>query len=81
LGLPGEPEEGLALLGPHGVAIDQVALVTSKLASNLCASDRLRDAADVQALIKAWALPLEFDHQLDRRVRAAYRRIWRGDVR
>jgi hypothetical protein len=114
VGLPGEPEEGLALLGPHGVAIelwpddlthgeiarirgkfrahpagdiqlgqganDQVALVTSKLASHLSATDRLRDAADVQALIKTWDLPLDFDRQLDRRVRAAYRRIWRGEV-
>jgi hypothetical protein len=114
LGLPGEPEGGLALLGPHGVAIefwpedvthgeiarirgkfrahpagdiplgqkanDQVALVTSKLASHLSASDRLRDAADVQALIKTWDLPLDFDRQLDRRVRAAYRRIWSGGI-
>ena len=110
-----EPEEGLAVLGPHGVAIefwpeglthgeiarlrgksrphpageialslegdDRVALITSKLASHLSALDRLRDAADVQALIKQWGLPLEFAGQLDHRVRAAYRRIWRGTVR
>lgn len=114
-GLAGEPEEGLAVLGPHGVAIefwpegvthgeiacirgkfrahpageialslggsDQVALITSKLASHLSALDRLRDAADVQALIKKWALPIGFAQRLDRRVRTAYRRIWRGEMR
>lgn len=84
-GLPDEPEERLALLGPHGVAIEvwpegithgqiaeirgkrrthpagrlaltlrgenRITLLNNKLASYLSASDRLRDAADVQALI------------------------------
>src|SRR5437879_4638183 len=83
LGLPDEPENGLALVGPHGVCLElwpagvthaQIAalrgkskphpagrlplvlcgggrttLINDKLASYLSATDRLRDAADVQA--------------------------------
>ena len=113
-GLAGEPKEGLALVGPHGVAIevwpagithgtiarirgaarkhpagrlkltlggnDRIALLNSKLASYLSASDRLRDAADVQALITKWELPLDFSGRLNPAVRAAYERIWRGQA-
>jgi hypothetical protein len=113
-GLRGEPEQGLALVGPHGVAIevwpagithgtiarirgvarkhpagrlkltlagnDRIALLNSKLASYLSASDRLRDAADVQALISKWELSLIFSSRLSPAVRAAYERIWRGQV-
>ncbi len=111
-GLPGEPEPGLAVVGPHGVAIevwpegtthDQIArirgmrkarphpagklaftmqgdavvgLVNDKLASYLSAKDRLRDAADVQSLIKRLRLPLGFAARLAPEVRAAYRRVW-----
>jgi hypothetical protein len=95
-GLPGEPEPGLAVVGPHGVPIELwpegttheqiarirgmqkarphpagklaftikgdavVGLVNDKLASYLSAKDRLRDAADVQSLIKRLRLPLGF---------------------
>jgi len=113
-GLKGEPDEGLALVGPHGVAIevrptgithstiarirgaarnhpagrlkltlagdDRIALLNSKLASYLSASDRLRDAADVQALISKWELPLDFSKRLNPAVRSAYERIWRGQA-
>ena len=111
-GLPGEPEPGLAVIGPHGVPIevwpegtthDQIArirgmrkarphpagklafrmqgdavvgLVNNKLASYLSARDRLRDAADVQSLIKRLRLPLSFAARLAPEVRAAYRRVW-----
>src|SRR5205085_10142753 len=111
-GLPGEPEPGLAVVGPHGVPIevwpegtthDQIArirgmqksrphpagklafkiqgdavvgLVNDKLASYLSAKDRLRDAADVQSLIKRLRLPLGFGGRLAPEVRAAYRRVW-----
>jgi hypothetical protein len=111
-GLPGEPEPGLAVVGPHGVPIelwpegtthDQIArirgmqkgrphpagklaltmrgdavvrLVNDKLASYLSAKDRLRDAADVQSLIKRLRLPLSFAARLAPEVRAAYRRVW-----
>ena len=53
-----------------------VALVNDKLASYLSAKDRLRDAADVQSLIKRLRLPLSFAARLAPEVRAAYRRIW-----
>src|SRR5262249_3081494 len=113
-GLTGEPDEGLALVGPHGVAIevwpagvthatiarirgavrnhpagrlkltlagnDRVALLNSKLASYLSASDRLQDAADVQALISKWELALDFSTRLNPAVRSAYRCIWRGQA-
>ena len=53
-----------------------VSLVNDKLASYLSAKDRLRDAADVQSLIKRLRLPLNFAGRLAPEVRAAYRRIW-----
>ena len=53
-----------------------VALINDKLASYLSAKDRLRDAADVQSLIKRLKLPLSFATQLAREVRPAYRRLW-----
>jgi hypothetical protein len=53
-----------------------VALVNNKLASYLSAKDRLRDAADVQSLIKRLRLPLGFAARLAPEVRAVYRRIW-----
>ena len=113
-GLPDEPENGLALVGPHGVPIelwpegtthkqialirgkyrehpagdiaftlkgdDLVELLNGKLASYLSATDRLRDAADVQSLISKHALPLEFEAQLAPAVRSAYQRIWCGEM-
>ena len=113
-GLPDEPENGLALVGPHGVPIelwpegtthkqialirgkhrehpagdiaftlkgdDLVELLNSKLASYLSATDRLRDASDVQSLVSKHALPLELEAQLAPAVRAAYRRIWSGEM-
>lgn len=114
LGLPGEPENGLAVVGPHGVCIEvwpegvthsqiaalrgkarphpagklsltlkgnqRVALLNDKLASYLSATDRMRDAADVQALIFKWKLPAESAMKLHPTVRATYRRIWRGKL-
>jgi hypothetical protein len=53
-----------------------VRLVNDKLASYLSAKDRLRDAADVQSLIKRLRLPLSFPARLAPEVRAAYRRVW-----
>jgi hypothetical protein len=112
VGLPDEPEPGLAVLGPHGIPIELwpegttheqiarirgmqkarrhpagklaftlqgdpvVAFVNDKLASYLSARDRLRDAADVQSLIKRLRLPLGFAARLAPEVRAAYRRVW-----
>jgi len=53
-----------------------VAFINDKLASYLSAKDRLRDAADVQSLIKRLRLPLEFANRLAPEVRPAYRRLW-----
>jgi hypothetical protein len=53
-----------------------VGLVNDKLASYLSARDRLRDAADVQSLIKRLRLPPGFAARLAPEVRAAYRRVW-----
>jgi len=53
-----------------------VTLVNDKLASYLSAKDRLRDAADVQSLIKRLDLPLGFAARLAPQVRSVYRRIW-----
>lgn len=112
--LPDEPENELALVGPHGVPIelwpegtthkqiavirgkhrehpagdipftlqgdDLVELLNSKLASYLSATDRLRDASDVQSLIAKHALPLEFEAKLAPAVRSTYRRIWSGEM-
>jgi hypothetical protein len=53
-----------------------VAFVNDKLASYLSAKDRLRDAADVQSLIKRLKLPLGFANRLASAVRPTYRRLW-----
>lgn len=53
-----------------------VAFISDKLASYLSAKDRLRDAADVQSLIKRLKLPLVFANRLAPAVRPAYRRLW-----
>lgn len=114
LGLPDEPENGLALIGPHGVPIglwpegtthkqialirgkhrehpagdiaftlkgdDLVELLNGKLASYLSATDRLRDASDVQSLVSKHELSLEFEAQSAPAVRSAYRHIWSGEM-
>ncbi|MGH7597955.1 MAG: hypothetical protein ACREOI_16520 [bacterium] len=51
-------------------------LIELKLASGMTASHRLRDLADVQDLIIALNLPLEFEEKLDASVGAEYRRLW-----
>ncbi|MCW5550879.1 MAG: hypothetical protein KIS67_01805 [Verrucomicrobiae bacterium] len=108
--LPGEPENGLAVIGPHGVPIELwpegtthndiarirgkqrrhpagklaftlqgealATLINDKLASHLSAKDRLRDAADVEDLIKRLKLTLAFASKLAPSVRSTYRRLW-----
>ncbi len=55
-----------------------VALINAKLASYLSAQDRLRDAGDVQSLIKHLKLPRGFANKLKPPVRSAYRKLWVG---
>lgn len=49
-----------------------------KLASGMSAPHRLRDLADVQDLIGALSLPVEFAEQLNESVRAEYQRLWQA---
>jgi hypothetical protein len=56
--------------------VDLVTLIELKLASALTAPHRLKDAADVQALIAANALPREFAVELHVSVRPEYVRLW-----
>ncbi|HKS30521.1 MAG TPA: nucleotidyltransferase family protein [Pyrinomonadaceae bacterium] len=51
-------------------------LVELKLASGMTASDRLKDLADVQELIKARRLTRDFSERLDPYVREQYLKLW-----
>lgn len=51
-------------------------LVELKLASGLTGSDRMKDLADVQELIKLLDLPQELGMELDESVREKYRELW-----
>jgi Uncharacterised nucleotidyltransferase len=53
-------------------------LVELKLASGISHPGRLKDLADVQELIRARDLPLEFRDELDPSVRDKYTELWRG---
>jgi hypothetical protein len=52
-------------------------LLELKLASGMSAPHRLRDLADVQDLITALKLPVEFAESLDASVRETYRQLWK----
>ncbi|HEY4312895.1 MAG TPA: nucleotidyltransferase family protein [Pirellulales bacterium] len=52
-------------------------LVELKLASGMTGSDRIKDLADVQELIKLLTLPEDFAIQLSESVRAKYAELWR----
>ena len=51
-------------------------LIELKLASGMSAPHRLRDLADVQDLIVALKLPIEFAKTLDPSVRESFRQLW-----
>jgi hypothetical protein len=53
-------------------------LLELKLASGISHPGRLKDLADVQELIQARDLPLEFRDQLDPSVREKYTELWRA---
>ena len=53
-------------------------LIELKLASGLSAPHRLRDLSDVQDLILALDMPLDFQQHLDSSVQAEYRRLWQA---
>jgi hypothetical protein len=54
------------------------ALVELKLASGMTNMGRLKDLADVQELIKALMLSVDFAHQLNPYVRDKYVELWQG---
>ncbi|HEY5313229.1 MAG TPA: hypothetical protein VIK18_11950 [Pirellulales bacterium] len=56
--------------------LDLARLIELKLASGLTGSDRLKDLADVQELIKLLDLPQELGMELDESVREKYRELW-----
>ena len=60
--------------GAH--VLDLVALIAIKLASAASAPHRLKDAADVTALIEVQALPREFAVELDVSVRPLFVKLW-----
>jgi hypothetical protein len=53
-------------------------LIELKLASGMTASDRLKDLADVQELIKFRSLPRELAHDLNPYVQQKYLELWDG---
>lgn len=53
-------------------------LVQLKLASGISGAGRLKDLADVQELVKALRLPVEFGDQLDPYVRPKFLELWEG---
>ena len=62
---------------PGGARVlDLVALIAIKLASAASAPHRLKDAADVAALIEVQALPREFAVELDVSVRPLFVKLW-----
>ena len=73
---PEPAEASVELDGVRVVTLEK--LVELKLASGMTASDRLKDLADVQELIKARGLGSEFAAGLDPYVREQYLRLWEG---
>ena len=51
-------------------------LIELKLASGMTNSNRLKDLADVQEVIKTLSLPIEFAEQLNPYVREKFRELW-----
>jgi hypothetical protein len=73
------PEPASASVEMDGVRVVTLErLIELKLASGMTATDRLKDLADVQELIKARALGREFAQRLDPYVRAEYLRLLEG---
>jgi hypothetical protein len=73
---PEPAEASVEIDGVRVVTLEK--LVELKLASGMTASDRLKDLADVQELIKARGLAAEFAGRLNPYVREQYLRLWEG---
>ncbi len=73
------PNPAEIVMEQDGIQVIQLAkLVELKLASGLSGSDRLKDLADVQELIRALDLPQAFTQNLDESVQDGYLQLWQG---
>ena len=70
------PHPRVAIRGEGVMLLPVNQLVELKLASGLTNTDRLKDLADVQELIRAARLPLELGEQLNAMVQPKYAEIW-----
>jgi hypothetical protein len=75
------PDPQVAIRTPSAMVLSARDLVELKLASGMTSTDRLKDLADVQELIRHARLPLELGDSLDAMVRAKYVEIWQGTSR
>ncbi len=66
-----EPKDGIRFL-------NLPAIIELKLASGMTGSDRMKELADVQELIKLLSLPIEFCDQLNPYVQPKYRELWQA---
>jgi hypothetical protein len=69
-----DPSEVIMIRGVRVVTFEK--LLDLKLASGMTAPHRLSDLGDVQKVIKALNLPLDFSAKLDPSVRGEYERLW-----
>lgn len=72
------PDPSVAIRGDGFMVLPVNQLIELKLASGLTNSDRMKDLADVQELIRAAKLPAELEAELNPMVRAKYSEIWRA---
>jgi hypothetical protein len=75
------PDPTVAIRGDEVMLLPLERLVELKLASGMTNSDRMKDLADVQELIRAVRLPLELEDALDASVRSKYAEIWHATKR
>jgi hypothetical protein len=73
------PNPATAFIERDGIRVIPLSqLIELKLASGLTASDRLKDLADVQELIRILNLTADFADQLDASVQEGYMNLWSG---
>jgi hypothetical protein len=73
------PNPATAFIERDGIRVIPLSqLIELKLASGLTASDRLKDLADVQELIRTLNLTADFATQIDPSVREGYINLWSG---
>jgi hypothetical protein len=71
------PDPSIVFTERGGIRVIPIeTLIELKLASGMSAPHRLRDLADVQDLITALKLPIDFAETLDASVRETFRQLW-----